>query len=95
MTEIQDTQQRCMVSAPEITILLSEVESTKMSENRKAHHHQNANTRTMLISDVKALTETMNELGNRFSDSEERKELVAIDTNNILGEEVVQLVKAA
>ena len=84
-----------MVSAPEITRLLSEVESTKMSENRKTHNHQNANTQKMLISDVKALTETMKEMGNRFSDSEESTELVAIGTNNILGEEVVQLVKDA
>ncbi|KAL8597465.1 hypothetical protein ACOMHN_047692 [Nucella lapillus] len=83
---------RWMIAGPEICRIVQDFEeqmttTTILSLN---HHDQLPSVQTTFLKEVRALTETFVELGNPFA--EDSGYLIALDTKDIMPQEVVQTV---
>ena len=82
-----------MVAGPEISRLIHEFENSFQSlesQTSNKHHEQNPNTQKGFAKDMKALKDTIEEMGNLFL--EDNGDLLTLDTKIIMSEEVIQIV---
>ena len=97
LTESASELQRWMVSGPEVARVIEEFESCTrtrsegMSQNAFLHHDESLGIQKEFTKSVKALTKTIEELGNPFTETSD--ELLVLDTRDIVHETVATTVK--
>ena len=84
-----------MIAGPEVTRVLTEFEAVRIScgpeNNTHDHHDQQHILQVKFIENVKQLVSVFEELGNPFL--EEGKDLIVLDTHEVVGVEVVKTVE--
>ena len=93
LTEDPQALERWMVAGPEISRLILEFENSYQnleSQSSKKHHEQNPTTQKKFAKDVKALVDTLEEMGNPFL--EDNGDLLTLDTKIIMSKEVIQTI---
>jgi hypothetical protein len=93
LTENPSALIRWMISGPEIARIVSEFEKTTSSRSADSlkHHEQKYSHQAAFCRDVQSVTDSFEELGNPFE--EEGKDLLAVDTRDIMSDGVVEAVK--
>ena len=92
-TENPGALKRWMISGPEIARIVSEFEKTTSSRSADSlkHHEQSYSHQAAFCKDVQSVIDSFEELGNPFE--EEGKDLLAVDTRDIMSDGVVEAVK--
>ena len=93
LTEDPATLRRWLIARPEIARVVNEFETTFLSHKADdvCHHEQVPSIQTAFAKDVRNMLSVMDELGNPFL--EDSKDLIALDTKDIMPELVVESVK--
>ena len=98
LTENPNALRRWMMAGPELARLVNEFEADMNREANHqmpatSHHEVHKSFQTSFLVDVKALVNTMEELGNPFL--EDSQDLIALDTKEIPGREAVSMMMKA
>lgn len=94
ITENEAALTRWMVAGPETARLLMEYdEKHSMKKDTDRHHEQIPSVQKAFISQVKNVTDVMEELGNPFADI--GTDLYTLDTNQIMHDSVVNTIRTA
>ena len=93
LTENPGALKRWMISGPEIARIVNEFEMTiaTFSDNCQKHHEQSYGHQVAFMKDVQSVIDSFEELGNPFM--EKGKDLLAVDTKDIMNNDVVEAVK--
>lgn len=93
LTDNESALKRWMVSGPEIARIVQEFETSATTSNDQnlKHHEQTYSQQMAFKNDLQSVISSFEDLGNPFMEDDE--ELVALDTKDVMSDEVVQTVK--
>ena len=92
LTENPGALRHWIVAGPEVARIVTEFENTTPSStaNNVNHHEQSYGYQTSFLKDILSVIDSFEELGNPF---EEGKDLLAVDTRDVMSDGVVETVK--
>ena len=93
LTENPGALKRWMISGPEIARIVNKFQKTTTTSSNDSlkHHEQSYSHRVAFQKDIQSVVDSFEELGNPFL--EEGKDLLAVDTKDIMNNDVVEAVK--
>jgi hypothetical protein len=93
LTENPGALKRWMISGPEIARIVKEFETATAtsSDDCQKHHEQSYDHQVAFMKDVQSVIDSFEELGNPYM--EKGKDLLAVDTKDIMNNDVVEAVK--
>jgi len=85
---------RCwMIAGPDMARIVSECSIKQFKYPKSSHHEQTPSTQRRFTRNVKNVVDIFNEWGNPFTETS--SDLLAVDTNLVMADEVVQSIKEA
>ncbi|MES9884486.1 MAG: hypothetical protein ABW185_26880, partial [Sedimenticola sp.] len=90
ITESPDTLRRWMISAPELSRIITELDDHDSDLPNNKHHEENVAAQKRFHAHVRQLVDVLDEMGNPFSECS--ADLLSLDTRVIMSQEVVAAI---